>query len=68
MNLNLMIKIVRFMSPLICNCSTMNRISIDHLHNILKNLEEGNVQNSIVVNDDIKQYAKLSIDRMLALT
>ena len=56
------------MSPLICNCSTMNRISIDHLHNILKNLDEGNVQNSIVVNDDIKQYAKLSIDRMLALT
>ena len=46
----------------------MNRISIDHLHNILKNLEEGNVKNSIVVNDDIKQYAKLSIDRMLALT
>ena len=61
-------KIIRFMSPLICNCSTMNRISIDHLHNILKNLEEGNVQNSIVVNDDIKRYAKLSIDRMLALT
>ena len=31
MNLNLLIKVVRFMSPLICNCSTMNRISIDHL-------------------------------------
>ena len=61
-------KVVRFMSPLICNCSTMNRISIDHLHNILKSLVDGNVQNSIVVNDNIKHYAKLSIDRMLALT
>ena len=56
------------MSPLICNCSTMNRISIDHLHNTLKNLEEGNVKNSIVVDDHIKEYAKLSIDRMLSLT
>ena len=60
-------KVVRFMSPLICNCSTMNRISIDHLHNILKNLDHGNVLNSIVVSDEIKHYAKLSIERMLAL-
>jgi quinolinate synthase len=61
-------KIVQFMSPLICMCSTMNRIDPQHLAWCLENLVEGNVVNRIQVPDRDKQLARTALDRMLQIS
>ncbi|HWQ38708.1 MAG TPA: quinolinate synthase NadA [Burkholderiales bacterium] len=61
-------KIVQFMSPLICMCSTMNRIDPQHLAWCLENLVEGNVVNRIGVPDHEKALARLALDRMLQVS
>ena len=48
-----------------CLCSTMFRVSPNHLLWILEGLLAGEVHNQIVVPDDIKRQAKLALDRML---
>jgi quinolinate synthase len=53
------------LDPFGCLCSTMFRVSPNHLLWILEGLVEGNVQNQITVPDDIKRDAKLALDRML---
>ena len=58
-------KIVHFMSPTVCMCSTMFRIDPQHLAWTLENLVEGNVVNQISVPEDVAQNAKLALDRML---
>jgi quinolinate synthase len=50
-----------------CLCTTMYRISPQHLCWVLENLEEGNVVNQIKVKDDVKQWAKVALDRMLEI-
>jgi quinolinate synthase len=60
-------KMVQLLSPFACLCSTMYRISPLDLANVLENLVEGRVINPIVVPDDIKQKAKLALDRMLSI-
>ncbi len=48
-----------------CLCTTMYRISPQHLAWALENLVEGRVVNRIKVNDDVKHWAKIALDRML---
>jgi quinolinate synthase len=50
-----------------CLCTTMYRISPQHLAWTLENLVEGRVVNRIRVRDDIKRWARLALDRMLEL-
>jgi quinolinate synthase len=53
------------LDPFGCLCSTMFRVSPNHLLWILEGLLEGKIQNQIIVPDDIKRQAKLALDRML---
>ncbi len=48
-----------------CLCTTMYRISPQHLAWALENLVEGRVVNRIKVRDDIKHWARVALDRML---
>lgn len=48
-----------------CLCTTMFRISPQHLCWALENLVEGQVVNRIQVPDDVKYWAKVALDRML---
>jgi quinolinate synthase len=48
-----------------CLCTTMYRISPQHLAWALENLIEGKVVNHIKVADDVKEWAKVGLDRML---
>lgn len=61
-------KIVQFMSPTICMCSTMQRIDPQHLAWTLENLVDGNVVNRIEVPAHEAKLAKISLDRMLAVS
>jgi quinolinate synthase len=53
------------LDPFGCLCSTMFRVSPNHLLWILEGLIEGTVHNQIVVPDETKRLAKLALDRML---
>lgn len=61
-------KIVQFMSPTVCMCSTMQRIDPQHLAWTLENLAEGQVVNRIHVPEHEAALAKLSLERMLAVS
>ena len=61
-------KIVQFMAPTVCMCSTMARIDPQHLAWCLENLVEGKVVNRISVPAAEAVLAKLSLDRMLAVS
>jgi quinolinate synthase len=50
-----------------CLCSTMFRVSPNHLLWILEGLLEGKVHNRIVVPDEQKHWTKVALDRMLAV-
>jgi quinolinate synthase len=50
-----------------CLCTTMYRISPQHLAWTLENLVEGRVMNRIKVDDDVKHWAKVALDRMLEI-
>ncbi len=50
-----------------CLCTTMFRISPQHLCWALENLVEGNIVNRIKVADDVKYWAKVALDRMLEI-
>lgn len=61
-------KIIQFMAPLVCMCSTMARIDPQHLAWTLENLAEGNVVNRIKVPARDAGPAKVALDRMLAVS
>lgn len=61
-------KIIQFMSPMVCMCSTMARIDPQHLAWSLENLVEGNVVNQISVPESQADLAKLTLERMLAIS
>jgi quinolinate synthase len=48
-----------------CLCTTMYRISPQHLAWVLENLVEGRVVNRIQVKSSVKHWAKVALDRML---
>ncbi|WP_344053794.1 quinolinate synthase NadA [Streptomyces thermoalcalitolerans] len=60
-------KQVVFLDRTVCFCSTMNRIDLPHLVWALESLVEGNVVNRIQVDKETEKYAKLALERMLAL-
>ncbi|TDC90370.1 quinolinate synthase NadA [Nonomuraea deserti] len=64
-------KNVSFLDRTVCYCSTMNRIDLPHLVWALESLvlaeEDGAVVNQITVDDDTAHWARVALDRMLAL-
>jgi quinolinate synthase len=58
-------KTIVTLDPFGCLCSTMFRVSPNHLLWILEGLVEGKVHNHITVPEDQKRDAKLALDRML---
>lgn len=58
---------VRLLSNTMCPCLTMNRIDQPHLLWTLEQLQAGQVVNQIHVPEDVTHYAKVALDRMLAL-
>ncbi|MET8008118.1 quinolinate synthase NadA [Nonomuraea glycinis] len=60
-------KNVSFLDKTVCYCSTMNRIDLPHLVWALESLALGEVVNQITVDDDTAHWAKVALDRMLAL-
>jgi quinolinate synthase len=55
------------LDPFGCLCSTMFRVSPNHLLWILEGLVAGEIHNRIVVPDETKRWAKLALDRMLEI-
>ncbi|MFG3440602.1 quinolinate synthase NadA [Nonomuraea sp. NPDC047897] len=60
-------KNVSFLDRTVCYCSTMNRIDLPHLVWALESLALGDVVNQITVDDDTAHWARVALDRMLAL-
>jgi quinolinate synthase len=61
-------KTVVCLDPLVCPCSTMSRIDPMHLAWVLEGLVEGDVRNRITVDPDTAEWARVALDRMLAIT
>jgi len=61
-------KVVQFMAPTVCMCSTMARIDPPHLAWTLENLVEGKIVNQIRVPADEARLARVALDRMLAVS
>jgi quinolinate synthase len=51
-----------------CLCSTMFRVSPNHLLWVLEGLVDGEVHNRIVVPDEQKHWTKVALDRMLSIS
>ena len=60
-------KQIMFLDRTICYCSTMNRIDLPHLVWALESLADDRVVNQIVVDADTAHWARVALDRMLAL-
>ncbi|GAA4188882.1 MULTISPECIES: quinolinate synthase NadA [Microbispora] len=60
-------KTITFLDKTVCYCSTMNRIDLPHLVWALESLAAGQVVNQITVDADTTHWAKVALDRMLAL-
>ncbi|HET6919972.1 MAG TPA: quinolinate synthase NadA [Jiangellaceae bacterium] len=60
-------KTVVFLDKTVCFCATMNRIDLPHLVWALENLVDGRVVNRIEVDPDTAHWARVALDRMLAL-
>jgi quinolinate synthase len=56
------------LAPFACECATMYRISPESLLDILQNLDKGIIKNQITVEDDVKHWAKIALERMLEIT
>ncbi len=61
-------KIIQFMAPLVCMCSTMARIDPQHLAWTLENLAAGKVVNPIKVPPHEAALAKIALERMLEIS
>jgi quinolinate synthase len=61
------VQTVLSLDPLGCLCSTMFRVSPNHLLWVLEGLLDGQVHNRIVVPDDRKHWTKVALDRMLSV-
>ncbi len=56
-----------YLDHTVCFCSTMNRIDLPHLVWSLESLVAGNVVNRITVDPETAHWARVALDRMLAL-
>ena len=61
-------KTVFCLDPVICPCATMYRIHPAYLAWVTESLVEGRVVNPITVDDDTREWARVALDRMLAIT
>jgi quinolinate synthase len=61
-------KMVKFMAPTVCMCSTMARIDPQHLAWALENLVEGKIVNQIKVPAQDSKLARIALDRMLSVS
>jgi quinolinate synthase len=61
-------KTVVCLDPLVCPCSTMSRIDPPHLAWVLEGLVDGEVRNRIVVDAEVAEWARVALERMLAIT
>jgi quinolinate synthase len=60
-------KQIVFLDKTVCYCSTMNRIDLPHLVWVMESLVNGRLENKIVVEEKIAKWAKVALERMLAL-
>jgi quinolinate synthase len=60
-------KRITFLDKTVCYCSTMNRIDLPHFVWAMESLVDGLVVNQIEVDEDTEKWAKIALDRMLAL-
>ena len=58
---------IMFLNDNVCFCATMNRIDLPHLVWTMEELVAGRVVNEIRVDPDTRHWAKVALDRMLAL-
>jgi quinolinate synthase len=56
---------VHFLSPVVCMCATMYRIDLAHLAWTLENLLEGDLVNTIEVDEETAHYSLVALERML---
>ncbi len=61
-------KIVVSLDQVGCLCSTMFRVSPNHLLWVLEGLLDGEVYNRVTVSDDQKKWARIALDRMLSIS
>ena len=55
------------LDPSVCVCTTMFRITPQHLLWALDNLAAGNIVNQISVDERTRRFARIALDRMLSL-
>jgi quinolinate synthase len=60
-------KTVVFLDKTVCYCSTMNRIDLPHLVWAMESVAEGRVVNQINVDENTAHFARVALERMLAL-
>src|SRR5262245_37438767 len=60
-------KLVLSLDTMGCLCSTMFRVSPNHLLWVLESLLEGRVPNRIVVSEEESKWAKIALERMLTI-
>lgn len=58
---------IHFLAPIVCMCATMYRIDLPHLCWAIENLAEGIVVNRIAVPADTRHWARIALERMLAV-
>ncbi|WCK54861.1 quinolinate synthase NadA [Aneurinibacillus sp. Ricciae_BoGa-3] len=55
------------LNPIVCPCSTMYRISPQHLLWVLETILKGEVVNQITVSEKIAHHARIALNRMLQI-
>ena len=60
-------KLVFCLDPVVCPCSTMYRIHPAYLCWVLERLLEGRIVNRVAVDEETARWAKVALDRMLAV-
>jgi len=58
---------ILFLDKTVCYCSTMNRIDLPHLVWAMENLNQGRMINQIQVDQRVAHFARVALERMLAL-
>jgi quinolinate synthase len=60
-------KRIHFLDKTLCYCSTMNRIDLPHLVWVMESLAQGREVNVISVDERTAHWARVALERMLAL-
>jgi len=60
-------KEIVFLDDTVCFCATMNRIDLPHLVWVLESLVAGEVINEVRVDETTRHWARVALERMLAL-